>query len=261
MDWRPGWPGCCVVRRSRESIQAVETSVDGDMAFVEVTLASLPPVAEVMERCKATLRTLLADQSLRRFRLRLRHYGELDVRFVAPEVPAHGHKAFAVRPIPHSRVLKPWGEAPRIENDLFLVEADPSSGTLTVTDKVSGAVFPQLHRFVDGGDRGDEYNYCPPENDRLITTARRASGPAASSKAGRFARRSRYPSTYRVPAGLMLDRAHRSDDLVRLPITTRVSLSAGVPRIDFSTTVENHATDHRLRVLFPTPIVTDRLTC
>jgi alpha-mannosidase len=45
--------------------------------------------------------------------------------------------------------------------------------------------------------------------------------------------------------------------LLRLPITTRVSLSAGVPRIDFSTTVDNHATDHRLRVHFPTPIGTD----
>src|SRR3972149_163106 len=25
-----------------------------------------------------------------------------------------------------------------------------------------------LNRFVDGGDRGDEYNYCPPANDEII---------------------------------------------------------------------------------------------
>jgi alpha-mannosidase len=147
-------------------------------------------------------------------------------------------------------------EEPRIENDLFLVEADPTSGMLTVTDKVSGAVFPQLHRFVNGGDRGDEYNYCPPENDCLITAP--AELPSCRVvESGPVRQTLEIAQTYRVPAGLMLARTHRSDDLIPLPITTRVSLSAGVPRIDFSTTVENHATDHRLRVHFPTPIVTD----
>jgi len=242
--------------RSRESIQAVETTVDGETAFVVVTLASLPPVTEVVEGCKATLRTLLADQSLRRFRLRLRHYGELDLRFVAPEVPAHGHKAFAVRPIPHVARSEAMGEEPRIENDFFLIQADPPSGTLTVTDKVSGAVFPQLHHFMDGGDRGDEYNYCPPENDRLITTPDEPPS-CRVIESGPVRQTLEISHVYHVPVGLMPDRAQRSDELIRLPITTQVSLSAGVPRIDFRTTVENQATDHRLRVRFTTPIVTD----
>jgi alpha-mannosidase len=62
--------------------------------------------------------------------------------------------------------------------------------------------------------------------------------------------------TYRVPAGLAPDRAHRSREQVPLSITTHVSLSPGIPRLDFVTTVENNAHDHRLRILFPTPIVT-----
>ena len=242
--------------RSGESIQAVETTVDGDLALVEVTLAPLPSVAEVVARCKASLRTLLADQNLHRFRLRLRHHGELDLRFVASDLPAHGHKAFAVRPLPYITRAETLGEEPRLENDLFLVEADPSSVMLTVTDKVSGTALPQLHRFVYGGDRGDEYNYCPPENDRLITTP--AEPPSCRIvESGPVRQTLEIAQTYRVPAGLMPDRAQRRDELIRLPITTRVSLSAGVPRIDLSTTVENRATDHRLRVQFPTPIVTD----
>ena len=38
-----------------------------------------------------------------------------------------------------------------------------------------------------------------------------------------------------------------------LPIVTRVTLWTGVPRVDFSVTVENTARDHRLRALFPLP--------
>ena len=241
--------------RGGESIQIVETMVEGDMASVEVTLALLPPVAEVVERCRAAARALLADQSLHRFRLHLRHQGRLELRFVAPEVPAHGHKAFAVRPIRHSSRSRVMGEAPRIENDLFLVEADPARGTLTVTDKASGVVFPQLLRFVDGGDRGDEYNYCPPESDLLVTAP--AEVPVCRVvESGPVRQTLEISQIYHVPAGLMPDRAQRSAELVRLPITTRVSLLAGVPRIDFSTTVENKAMDHRLRVHLPTPIVT-----
>jgi alpha-mannosidase len=41
-----------------------------------------------------------------------------------------------------------------------------------------------------------------------------------------------------------------------LPITSRINLTHGVQRIEFETTVENQAKDHRLRVHFPTPIVT-----
>jgi alpha-mannosidase len=62
---------------------------------------------------------------------------------------------------------------------------------------------------------------------------------------------------YRIPAGLTEDRTGRSEALVALPITTRVSLSRGVRRVDLVTTVENQARDHRLRVHFPTGIATE----
>jgi alpha-mannosidase len=54
------------------------------------------------------------------------------------------------------------------------------------------------------------------------------------------------------------DRSRRSDEQVDLPICTRVQLATGVRRIDFETTVNNQAEDHRLRVHLPTPIVTDQ---
>ncbi len=48
-----------------------------------------------------------------------------------------------------------------------------------------------------------------------------------------------------------MDRRARSNEMVELSITTTITLTNGVPRIDIHTRVENHARDHRLRVHFP----------
>ncbi|MCI0478370.1 MAG: glycosyl hydrolase-related protein, partial [Anaerolineales bacterium] len=57
--------------------------------------------------------------------------------------------------------------------------------------------------------------------------------------------------------GLDDTRRARVAESVDLPIVTRVSVYAGVPRIDIATTIENRARDHRLRVAFPTPVRAD----
>ena len=60
----------------------------------------------------------------------------------------------------------PAGKPPyTIENEFFFVGAQ-SDGTLDVRDKRSGVVYRGQSRLVDGGDRGDEYNYSPPEVER-----------------------------------------------------------------------------------------------
>jgi alpha-mannosidase len=127
---------------------------------------------------------------------------------------------------------------------------------LTLTDKRTGSVFPGLHRFVDGGDRGDEYNYCRPEADRLIGTPETPPN-LRLVEAGPTRQTLEVTQAYVIPASLDDNRSRRGEELVRLPIRTRVSLSPGVPRLEFATKVENHAQDHRLRVHFPVPIVTD----
>jgi mannosylglycerate hydrolase len=62
---------------------------------------------------------------------------------------------------------------------------------------------------------------------------------------------------YRIPIGLDETRRARTAESVDLPIVTRVSVHADVPRIDVETMIENGARDHRLRVAFPTPIRAD----
>jgi alpha-mannosidase len=242
-----------VVRR--EGIQAVEAHVAGEVAVVEVTHAPLPADVEAVERGRVLIAALVANQEVRRFQLRLTRQERLNVRFVAHGVPGYGYGTFRVQPaLPASRAVPPPHASP-IENEFLIVDVDHATGTLTLTDKTTGTVFAGLHQFVDGGDRGDEYNYCRPEHDRLVTA------PATPLsvrlvESGPDCQTLEIGQSYRVPARLGDDRAQRSDDLIPLSITTRISLSRGVPRLDLVTSVENRARDHRLRVHFPTPIRT-----
>jgi alpha-mannosidase len=56
-----------------------------------------------------------------------------------------------------------------------------------------------------------------------------------------------------APLGLARGRRSRRNEVGRLRITTRASLSPGIPRLDIHTEVDNPAKDHRLRVHFPAP--------
>jgi len=136
------------------------------------------------------------------------------------------------------------------------VAADPSDGTITLRDKAGGRTLRGLNRFVDGGERGDEYAYWPPPRDRLIDAPARPpeisvleAGPARSTL--------EVSMTYRLPRALSKSRRARSRQTVACQVRSRVSLYPGVPRVDFQTEVDNQARDHRLRVYFPTDVQTD----
>jgi len=206
------------------------------------------------------------DAALAEVRRRLRAAGKipkLDVRlasqttlaFVARDVPGHGYRTYFLRAAP-GRPAREETEALSIENEFYHVEADPLDGSITLRDKATGIIYRGFNRFVDEGDRGDVYNHCPVEHDvvvdepshpplvRLLET-----GPARQTL--------EITLRYRVPARLTASRHARLARRVTIPITTLVSLAAGVRRVDFETTIDNTASDHRLRVCFPTPIKTD----
>ena len=139
-----------------------------------------------------------------------------------------------------------------IENEFYTVEANQEDGTLTITDRQTHAVFTGLNRFVDGGDIGDLYNYCPPEHDLLISKPKTppkiellSSGPVRSIL--------RISSTWSLPDACSTTRHERSAQMIDYPIISEITLTPGVRRIDIHTSVENSAKDHRLRVTFPLP--------
>ncbi len=174
------------------------------------------------------------------------------VRFVARDVPGYGYRTFWFGPAAGRR-LPVAGESlsSKIENEFLAVEVSPADGTLTVKDKRTGAAFRGLNRFVDGGDCGDEYNYCPPAADIQIAAEAQAIRPEWTET-----RQSVEVSLIlQVPVALTEDRQTRSAKTVPLAIVTRALLMPGMPRVDIQTEVNNIAHDHRLRVHFPaTPL-------
>jgi hypothetical protein len=113
-----------------------------------------------------------------------------------------------------------------------LLRVETTDDGISVTDLRTGRRFDRLQVFEDEPDIGDLYTFCP-------------GGPGHG-------------------AALVGARVVRDNGLVRealaeyeLPgvhIRTLARVVHGLPRIEFQTTVENDAPDHRLRVHFPVAI-------
>ncbi|MBN1935516.1 MAG: hypothetical protein JW934_12685 [Anaerolineae bacterium] len=244
-------------------IQAINLAADGTLLELEIVLAKgQPPNVDAIKRGQAEIMRMMETTQIEQVHLVIHHGEYAQCTFVAPDVPGLGYRVYWVQPVvepsvrldePPARIGKP--ASPGIENEFFRVQVN-DDGTLTLTDKTTGAVYPGLNHFVDVGDRGDEYNFCPVENDVVVSTP--AGEPLICLTEYGPARQTLEVSmTYQVPASLGETRAERSDEWIDLPITTRISLSPGVRRVDISTTVENDAADHRLRVHFPLPVRVD----
>ncbi len=265
-------------RAGNLALRGIRFRREGDMLRVDAVMAEdAPPDPAAWKRAVDGFRDCLADPAIAKFHIRARGEAAARLVFVATNVPAYGWKTYFLRkksaPAPAAvslptlaRALMPLGlrlaqtkagnlligrlaqsrAAPVIENEFLRIEAAPD-GTLTMTDKRNGVTLRGLNRFLDGGDCGDSYNYCPPARDKVFAARRKA----ARVRKAAAEQTLEVDLELRAPAALSADRKCRGKAFVRIPITTRVTLHPGVPRADIHTTVENRAQDHRLRVHFP----------
>ena len=141
--------------------------------------------------------------------------------------------------------------ATRLENTHLSCELLPD-GTLTILDRRTGLRYTGLHRLVDEGDAGDEYNFSPPGfNPQVADPVRNFSsgvvetGPLRASLEARF--------DLAVYDGLRPDRQARGDRETTLPVRLRLSLEFDTPRLDLELEIINRTPDHRLRAHFPLP--------
>jgi mannosylglycerate hydrolase len=187
------------------------------------------------------------------------------VDFLATDLPAYGFKTFwlyprglkegiheqsadGARPSSGQYALRTHERT--IENEFYRVEASAQDGTITVTDKQTGVVFAGLNRFIDGGDIGDLYTYCPPEHDTLISEPQEAP-KIELVRTGPVQAMLRISARWALPGACTVNRSERSSRLTTCSIVSEVSLTPGVRRVDIHTSVENKVKDHRLRVIFP----------
>ncbi|MFW6091072.1 MAG: alpha-mannosidase, partial [Actinomycetota bacterium] len=188
------------------------------------------------------------------------HPGTWTVRTVAQQrrrllaavpVPASGDVAVRVRvdgaAPPVDRPVVADGKV--LENGEVRAEV-ADDGTLTVRG-ADGTELAGVGRLVDGGDRGDSYNYGPLARDRLVEdpVAVRVEPVEAGPLRGAL----QVVREYDWPVALADDRDARSPDTVRVPVRTLVSLHAGEPFVRLDVSFVNRAADHRLRLHVPLP--------
>ena len=178
---------------------------------------------------------------------------EQELALLASDVPERGYCVLhvAAQPSPQPPPSETEGEMSpaAVENEHFRLTAR-SDGAFDLLDKASGEVWERLGLLVDGGDAGDEYNYCPPPLDRAVVgPAQPVVARVAEAGPVRFSVESR--GSLRLPAALAPDRSARADAEVECPFVLRASLYPGVRRVDFALEVANNAADHRLRAHFP----------
>ncbi|MBX3729738.1 MAG: hypothetical protein KF858_11185 [Candidatus Sumerlaeia bacterium] len=169
------------------------------------------------------------------------------------DLPAGGHEALAVQvnrqPAPPQASLC-VGER-EIANE-FLHVAVNDNGTLCVTDKVAGCTFDGMALFEDTAEFGDPWNRVLPA-DHVPLTSARCRARVEKAVAGPLAATLRVRFDFEVPRGRDGDR--RSAETVALPITMLVTLKRGLPAVELDVELDNRATDHRLRMLFPSGAV------
>ncbi len=244
----------------------VEEGPQTGVASIEVMLARRDQVTVNKQELLAAERQVLElvqREDISTLEFTLIDQARQTIDFLAADLPAYGFKTYWIYPRglqdkgqPSSKGSSPEHEQgkvsthPRIENEFYTVEVNRQDGTLTVTDKQTGAVFTGLNRFVDGGDVGDLYTYCPPANDTLISKPVEppkielvSPGPVRSIL--------RVSGRWSLPSACSSTRAERSGHRTICSIVSEISLTPGVRRVDIHTSVENTVKDHRLRVTFP----------
>jgi alpha-mannosidase len=104
-------------------------------------------------------------------------------------------------------------------------------------------------RIVRGGDVGDTYNWCPPDDDLVVDAPERVD--VAVEESGPVRAQLRITSSYRWPS-------RQGGPRVDVDVATRLELQAGERLLRVSTEWHNPCRDQRVRVWFPLASPADR---
>ena len=170
----------------------------------------------------------------------------------AGEIPALGYKTLYVRHNLKQSHFQLQAETSRnIENDQLQVTLE-QDGTLSLLDKTTGQSMSGLLEFVDGGDDGDNYDFSPPHEDWLISTA--GTNPEVQVHIGELVSYMQLDYSLKIPANLAERKVQETS--IGLPVSVQLTLKQGARRLDVAVSVDNQAKDHRLQAVFRTGLET-----
>lgn len=143
-----------------------------------------------------------------------------------------------------------------MENDLIKVYAS-TGGTLEVTYKATNKKYCNLLTLEDSGDTGDGWLYIKPVSDAVHYSSL-CGADIAFVNDGPCVCTMKITVHMFIPDGFKSDETARLKSSAQMDVVSYVTMRKNSARLDIRTTVENSVVGHRLRVMFPTFINTDK---
>lgn len=147
------------------------------------------------------------------------------------------------------------------ENELVKLAVQPD-GTLQITDKRTGQCYTNQLTYEDNGEIGDGWWHCAPTCDSKVLSG---GCPTVISVSCDSPAKCTFTIEKRMFVPRRIERVHemnpdirRSTEYVEITLKADVSITKSSPMIRVALTVDNQATDHRLRLIIPTGITEDR---
>jgi len=178
----------------------------------------------------------------------------LDV--LAEDLPAMGYRTYWIcgSDKPEERLEETMDDLEDIISNQFLeIQAADAFGSISLKDLRTGQVFEGLCQIVDVGDRGDEYNFTPPENDKEIRPTLVSTTTYKTSLYETLI----LSLTLDLPVSLTESRDRREESTLTHDLDVLVTLVKGVPQAEVQVYFENEALDHRLSIRFHTGLQVD----
>lgn len=182
------------------------------------------------------------------------------VRLFVPSIQALSVKGYIVKP--HTGTAYPAAPAAPampaadkpvvMENDYVTVTVD--GGKVDITDKRTGISMENALTLEESADRGDSYVYWPDNDAAVIYSTDKAAVTVTEWTSRRKSVSIQHVLT--VPAYYDFDAMKRADEMVACPVSLTITVTQGDPTVQVAYTVENHAKDHRIRLLVAAGIET-----
>lgn len=178
-----------------------------------------------------------------------RRVNRYTVHLLPGTVPGMSFRTLTVTPTEGTLAVSPLRRkiSRRMENEFLRVEL-AGNGTITLTEKKSGAVYRDLLLLEDNTERGNSYQHR--ENDGSeIVTSENVKAKITVEEDNAFVQKRRIAYTMKI------DHVTGSGSV---PVEITLTLARGARTLDVAVRLTNTVKNHRLRMHFPTDISADR---
>lgn len=181
------------------------------------------------------------------------HYGNYDPFMIytiefKDVVPAMGYKTYLIKES-EFMIEKEYEAVNKIDNDFYEIEVN-ENGTLKILDKKMNKTFDNVLLMENGGDEGDEYDFSPLVDEKLIFNTHVKA--EYSIKKNKFNNEIKISYRLDVPKNIESRKNNNIDGYVDFNISINVPNDKA--RIDIVFDIDNQACDHRIRTYIPTNI-------